>query len=86
MLKLGGSRLFPKRKLRIFQVITPTTPYSSKSTGRRKRSGVFSSSSSRQAVKVGKPGPGQAGRRQGAGAGHRGQGRVARFHFEVFKA
>ena len=33
LLKLGGSRLFPKRKLRIFQVITPT-------------SGVFSSSSS----------------------------------------
>ena len=38
------------------------------------------------------PGPregqaaGQAGRRQGAGAGHRGQGRVARFHFEVCKA
>ena len=31
-------------------------------------------------------GAGQAGRRQGAGAGHRGQGRVARFHFEVFKA
>ena len=29
---------------------------------------------------------GEAGRRQGAGAGHRGQGRVARFHFEVFKA
>ena len=28
----------------------------------------------------------QAGCRQGAGAGHRGQGRVARFHFEVFKA
>ena len=41
LLKLGGSRLFPKRKLRIFQVITPTTPYSSKSTGRRKRSGVL---------------------------------------------
>ena len=32
-------------------------------------------------------GAGQAGgRRQRAGAGHRGQGRVARFHFEVFKA
>ena len=31
-------------------------------------------------------GAGQAGRRQGAGAGHRGQGRVTRFHFEVFKA
>ena len=29
----------------------------------------------------------QAGcRAQGAGAGHKGQGRVARFHFEVFKA
>ena len=30
----------------------------------------------------------RAGRacRQGAGAGHRGQGRVTRFHFEVFKA
>ena len=28
----------------------------------------------------------RAGSRQGAGAGHRGQGRVARFHFEVFKA
>ena len=41
LLKLRGSRLFPKRKLRIFQVITPTTPYSSKSTGRRKRSGVL---------------------------------------------
>ena len=44
LLKLGGSRLFPKRKLRIFQVITPTTPYSSKSTGRRKRSGVLGQS------------------------------------------
>ena len=30
-------------------------------------------------------GAGQAGRSQGAGPGHRGQGRVARFHFEVFK-
>ena len=29
---------------------------------------------------------GMAGAGQGAGAGHRGQGRVARFHFEVFKA
>ena len=28
----------------------------------------------------------RAGRAQGAGAGHRGQGRVARLHFEVFKA
>ena len=27
-----------------------------------------------------------AGRVQGTGAGHKGQGRVARFHFEVFKA
>ena len=31
-------------------------------------------------------GQGRAGCREGAGAGHRGQGRVARFHFEVFKA
>ena len=31
-------------------------------------------------------GAGQAGRRHGAGEGHRGQGRVARFHFPVFKA
>ena len=30
------------------------------------------------------PRGGQGGRRQGAGAGHRGQGRVARFHFVVF--
>ena len=28
---------------------------------------------------------GEAGRRQGAGAGHRGQGRVARFHFQGLK-
>ena len=31
-------------------------------------------------------GAGQAVRKQGAGAGHRVQGRIARFHFEVFKA
>ena len=77
LLKLGGSRLFPKRKLRIFQVITPTTPYSSKSTGRRKRSGVLGQGLGFRAFR---------GRAAQLTRARGRQGRVARFHFEVFKA